>query len=118
MYLMPYQGLTKDFLKQILSGQKMVLLQKDVKAIKVPLYEELNVDKLWKHYHLDERLHKYLPDHVAKGRQVNRKWFFDLFNSLAPEVLQEIIDHAESVRSNIYDEAGQQETIHISEEWR
>lgn len=92
--------MTKDFLKHILSGQKQVLKTKDVQSIRVPLYAELNVAKLWDTYRKDERLYRYLPDHVAKGRQVDRKWFFDVWNTVAPELLTPIVEHAERCRTD------------------
>lgn len=89
-----------------------------VKSIKVPLYEELNVSKLWETYRKDDRLHAYLPDHVAKGRQVDRKWFFDLWNTVAPELLQPIIDNAEKVRTELTGAEAKEETIQITDEWK
>ena len=99
MYLPPYSGMNKDFLKQILSDEKQVLLTKDVNQIKVPLYEELNVVKLWSMYRSDDRLKHFLPDRVAKGRQIDRSWFMNVFNTLAHETLAQIVDHAEKQRT-------------------
>ena len=86
--------------------------------MKVPLYEELNVNTLWNHYRQDERLRHYMPDQVAKGRQVDRTWFYNVFHTIAPETVQQIIDHAEKQRADVNGVAAKEETIAITEEWR
>jgi len=39
----------KDFLKQILCEEKMLLPLKDLVAVNVPIYDELSVKNLWPH---------------------------------------------------------------------
>ena len=39
----------KDFLKQILSEDKMLLPLKELVAVNVPQYDELSVKNLWPH---------------------------------------------------------------------
>ena len=39
--------LNKDFLKQILSGQKKLLAVNEVRYINVPLYDELSVKSIY-----------------------------------------------------------------------
>ena len=47
-YFLPPQGhVNKDFLKQILSGEKQLLKKNAVYTIEVPQYDELSVKRLW-----------------------------------------------------------------------
>jgi hypothetical protein len=36
----------------------------------------------------------HLPDRMAKGRQIDRTYFFNVLNTLETEKLQQIIRHA------------------------
>ena len=45
---MPYDMITKDMLRDILSGTKSLLKLKDVKFIQVPKYDEISVKSLYK----------------------------------------------------------------------
>lgn len=95
-----------------------MLKTKDVNSVKIPHYEELNVATIWSHYRHDDRLRHFMPDHISKGRQIDRTWFFNVFHTLAPEVVREIVDHAEKQRQEDNSEAGKLEKITITEEWR
>ena len=68
MYLPPYTNLNKDFLKAIFKNEKRLFKITEVKQITVPLYEELNVGKLYEHYKGNAQLAPYLPDAYGKGR--------------------------------------------------
>ena len=46
-FLPPQAHVGKDFLKQVFSGEKMLLKKKAVTTIEVPQYDELSVRKLW-----------------------------------------------------------------------
>ena len=62
-YYLPPQGhVNKDFLKQILSGEKQLLKKNAVTTIEVPQYDELSVRKLWPMYKKDAEFAKYFPD--------------------------------------------------------
>ena len=39
--------MNKDFLKQVLSGQKKLMGLNEVKRVNVPMYDELSVVNLW-----------------------------------------------------------------------
>ena len=39
--------INKDFLKQVLTEEKELLLIKDVRFINVPMYDELAVKRVW-----------------------------------------------------------------------
>ena len=66
----------------------------DVVTINVPLYQELNVADVLQVFKDHEELKRHLPDRLAKGRQIDRTYFFTVLNTLEPEKLQQMISHA------------------------
>lgn len=72
----------------------MLLPLTDVKHISVPHYPEMNIKHLFSHYKDDESLSKYLPSKFAKGRQVDRTFFFNVFNTIYPKELAKMISNA------------------------
>jgi hypothetical protein len=73
--------INKDFLKDILTENKYLLRQNQVKRIHVPLYDELSVIKLWPMLQSDEAFMKHFPSKMAKGRVPDREYFFNLMNT-------------------------------------
>ena len=61
-FLPPASQINKDFLKQVFSGEKMLLKKKAITTIEVPHYDELSVRKLWPQYKNDAEFAKYFPD--------------------------------------------------------
>lgn len=96
----------------------MLLKIQDVKQINVPHYKELNVKDIYEHYKSDPKLMKHLPDNFAKGRQIDRTFFFNIFNTLYPEQLATMIQHSRDKRFDTAEEEIKRETITITEDWR
>ena len=89
----------------------------DVITIQVPLYQELNVADVREMFKDHKELQMHLPDRIAKGRQLDRTWFFTILNTLEPEKLGQIIQHAQKQRNVAQDEEAKRETITISDRW-
>lgn len=87
------QILTKDFFKDVFAERKELLDISEVKHINVPHYPELNVKVIYEHYKNDALLKKFLPDKLAKGRQMDRTFFFNVFNTLYPDQLGEMVQN-------------------------
>ena len=58
------------------------------------MYEELGVNALMEIMKDDEHFMFYFPDRMAKGRQIHRAFFFNVFNTLYPEKLARYVEHA------------------------
>ena len=116
-YLPPYPNFNKDYLKKVLNGQKGTFRLDQIKPIKVPLLAELNVKDLWLKYKEMPEVNRYLPDRVPKGRQLDRTFFFNILNTVAPEVVSKIIEHSLTQRNKVETELEKQETIQITPEW-
>ena len=93
-YLPPTENVTKDFLRSVFTEEKKLMKMGDVVNINVPLYQELNVADVLEVFKDHEELKRHLPDRLAKGRQIDRTYFFTVLNTLEPEKLQQMIAHA------------------------
>lgn len=71
-YLPPKESINKDYLKQILVNEKILLTMDEVRFIKVPKYEELSVKALYPEAIADEKLRKYLPDQTERSKPLDR----------------------------------------------
>ena len=59
---------TKDFAKEVFSGQKRLLKMREVKFINVTKYNELSVKSLYDNFMTLSGMKFYFPDKYPKGR--------------------------------------------------
>ena len=102
--MMPYDMLTKDMIKQVIAGQKKLLKLSNVKFISAPKYDEISVKNLYNNLLELEGMKKYFPDRYSKGRQCDREYMFNIANTLHPQIIGEIIEHALKQRYNVKEE--------------
>ena len=93
-YLPDDNVVNKDFLKDVLSGKKMLLKKTQVNKIAVPHYDELSVKSLWPQFAKDAEFTLYFPDKYPVGKGPPRQYFFDILNTLYPEYLEQVMKHA------------------------
>ena len=93
-YLPPTGTINKDFLKQILAEEKQLLKKSEMVFIQVPHYEELSVKALWPQVAGDEEISKYFPDQFAVGKGPGREYFFNIINTVQPDFLKQMVEHA------------------------
>ena len=79
--------MTKDFLKDILAGKKMLLKKAAVSDVKVPFYDELSVKALSPMFKNDKLFMQYFPDKFPAGKGPPRTYFFNVLNTIHPEYL-------------------------------
>ena len=109
--------MNKDFLKQVLAGEKELLRKDAVAFIEVPHYDELSVKALWPQLAGDESVAKFFPDKFAEGKGPGREYFFNVVNTVLPDFLKQMLDHANKQRMTAEGEKGQAESIQISQFW-
>ena len=80
-----YLNINKDFLRAVFKEEKGMFKNNDVCKIMVPQYEELSVSALMDVMSNDEVFLFYFPDKMAKGRQIDRAFFFNVFKTLYSE---------------------------------
>ena len=88
--------ITKDYLKLVVSGEKKLLPMSSVRPVNIPMYDELRLSLIYpKALELDG-MKDYFPSSYVKGRTVDRTYFWQTFNSLHPNVVKSLLDHANS----------------------
>jgi hypothetical protein len=109
--------LNKDFLKQVLSGEKALLNLGDVRRVCVPMYDELSVTHMWKDMQGDEAFMRYFPDKLPKGRLPDREYFFNILMTVHGSFLIALIEHASKQRNEAGADKEANEVINVSPEW-
>ncbi len=61
-FLPPKERTSLSFLQQVLSGEKELLMDEEVKRLKIPKWPELNVKALMPEVIKNAEVYKYLPD--------------------------------------------------------
>ena len=84
----------KDFLRQIISGDKELMPMECVRMIDVPNYDELSVSNLWPHLKNDKAFMRHFPDEMPVGRIPSREYFFNVLNTGMGDYLSKLIKHA------------------------
>ena len=97
-FLPPQSHVNKDFLKQVFSGEKMLLKKKAVTVVEVPHYDDLSVKRLWPQYKKDPDFAKYFPDAYVEGKGPSREYFYGILNTMYPEYLGKVMGHANEMR--------------------
>ena len=117
LYVPPRTMLTKDFLKQILAEHKELIEIKEVKLIKVPFFDELSVKNLWPQMKNANDFMKFFPNKLPKGRLPDRTYFFNVLNTISPEYVAHLIQHANLQRNSIEGEKRMAQTIELTDAW-
>ena len=76
--------INKDFIKDVLSGQKRLLKMSILRSINAPCFMEVSVKKLYTRALSMPSMKLYFPDTYPKGQQCDCKYFFDVWNTLYP----------------------------------
>ena len=110
--------MTKDFIKAVFAGEKQLLKKVDVITIEVPHYEELSVKNIYPSMRKDAEFQQYFPDQYPKGKGPPRDYFFNILNTMQPDYLSQIIQHAAKQRLTCVGEDKKNEAIKMSEYWK
>ena len=113
-YYLPDESLvTKDFLKEVLTGKKQLLKKAHVKQVEVPHYDELSVRRLWPEMKKDAEFLSFFPTKFPKDKGPPRDYFFNVLNTLYPEYLSRLMAHANEARMAAGGVANPNESIKI-----
>ena len=107
LYVPPEKYINKDFLKQVLAEEKKLLPNMEVKPVNVPLYDELSVKKFYPMLQSDPSFMQFMPDPSPDGRLPDRKYFFNVLNTVRPEYMKNVIDYANNLRMSAQAESQQ-----------
>ena len=89
---------TKDHLRLVLAEEKAFLKRSRLKTIEVPPYDELSVRNLYPNLEGNVEFMRYMPNKLAKGKHVNRTYFFNVLYTLFPDHVTKMIAHAQKQR--------------------
>ena len=73
-----------------------MLKKSEAKQINVPKYDELSVKILYPKFKDDPQINKFLQDAYAKNRLPDRQYFFTILNTVHPDYVRQMIEHANS----------------------
>jgi hypothetical protein len=104
-------------LREVLSGSKELAPLNKVKRVNMPPFDELSVKALWPDMKNHEEFMKYFPSKFPVGRLPDRKYFFNIMNTVMEEYVAHIIKHANNVRATKAHNAEAAQTIEITDEW-
>ena len=116
-YLPPESLVNKDFLKDVLAGKKQLMKKSEIDPIQVPHYDELSVKELYPMFSKDAEMMCYFPDKYPVSKGPPREYFFNILNTVMPEYLTQILDHANKQRMGADGLNQQSESIAISQFW-
>ena len=69
-----------------------------------PAYDEIGVKALYDRVLKRPGMTSYFPDKLPKGKQMAKPYMYNVWNTLYPEEVKEVIDYANQVRYGIKNE--------------
>jgi hypothetical protein len=86
-----------------------------IRKVNMPRYDELSVKNFWPQIQGNQRLMRFFPDKLPKGRQPDHEYFWNVFNTLEEPYVRQLIAYANEQRNSADAEGMQRETIVVSE---
>ena len=107
-------------MQAILTTKKRFFRKYEQRNLKLPLWPELSIARVWPEATQLPRFNEYVPNEwsLASPKKIERDFFFGVLISLAPEYVEQLILDIRSQR--IEQNAGkvvQQQAINVSHEW-
>ena len=96
LYVPPAPTVNRDFLRQVLKGDKKLLPMAKCKFVTVPQYDELAVKHVFAKFKNAPAVMLYLQDEYPKDRYPDRSYFYTVLNTVYPEYVSNMIAHANS----------------------
>ena len=85
--------------------------------VNVPHYEELSVNKLWPTLKDDAEFNIYFQDKYPDDKGPNHDYFFNILNTVYPDYLQQVTEHASKQRFTASGEEMKEQTIKVTDHW-
>jgi len=109
--------MTKDFMKQVLEGKKELIPLSVITPITVPAYNELKLESVYDNALKLPDMAQHFPDKYPKNRHCDKKYFWVIFNTIHPDVVKEMLDHANRQRYSIASDKLKGEAVKVTDEW-
>ena len=85
-------------MRAVLIGEKKLLKVSERRSVNVPFYDELAVKTIFPKFKRDPEVMKYLQDTYPKDRYPDREYFYTVLNTVYPEHVKNMIQHAQKER--------------------
>ena len=85
-------------MKEILKGEKKLFRRAEINDITVHKYDEISVKKLYDKMLQREEMKPFFPNKYPKGRQCDKKYFYNVAATLFPQEMANLIMHANNQR--------------------
>ena len=89
----------------------------EVRFCNPPAYDEIGVKALYEKIVKQQYMTKYFPDKLPKGRQMDRSYMYNIWNTVHPDQVMAVINHANDVRYGADNERVQDESIKVTDKW-
>ena len=86
--------------------------------VQAPHWDEIGVKNMYKRIVSQPELAKFFPEKFPKGSQCDKTYMFNVWNSIKPEQVKLVIDHANSQRYSLQNEEVKQNSIVLTEDWQ
>ena len=116
-YVPPASSINKDFLRQVLKGEKKLLKVSECKFVNVPKFDELGVNNIFPKFKQDASVMVYLQDEYARNRFPDRTYFYTVLNTVHSEYVANLIANSQQARYAADAEQNQSTRVPISQEW-
>ena len=93
-YVPPPSSCNRDFLRQVLTGEKKLLKVCECKFVNVPKFDELGTSHIFPKFALDKSIMQYMQDSYPKNRFPDRTYFYTVLNTVHPEYVKKLIAHS------------------------
>ena len=90
---------------------------KEVNFCNVPAFDEIGVKALYTKVIELPGMSKYFPSSLPKGKQCCKQYMYNVWNTIYPEDVQAVLEHANKNRFAIDAQQVKDNTIIITEEW-
>ena len=98
----------------MLAEEKQLLRKDEVVPIEVPYYDELAVKNLYPQFTKDADFIKYFADSYPQDKGPPRDYFFNVLNTVHPDYLKQVMEHANKQRMTVEGPEAQREAIKVS----
>ena len=112
----PLNQLTKEWLRLVLKGEKKFLAQSEIKPCDPGHWPEVAVKHLYDDFSKRPEVEPYMPPKVHKGRTLDKKYCFEVWNTIFPAEIDAILKHANEQRHSLESEHQRDSAILVSQE--
>ena len=85
LYCPPKSQFDKEWIRLVLSGDKLLCPLAELKPVTVPSYPEISVKTLYHQYKERKEVMMYWPPKLCEGRTLDRQYFFNILNTFLGE---------------------------------